>query len=173
VTTQRACKGILHAAILCHFFGDSGSHEKFDGKQLGLFAKGVLWRVLGEQGLPCVNVGRIIVWLNLSPSEPNGMAVWHFWVGETVAIRSHDTSDWSVNVLVGSVGERSQAGLNGESCNDAIISKEQAITIKLVLILQSGQKGAATLVCVWILTCRFEGQFFHSQLLHGDSWEQT
>ena len=120
MSTQRTSETVVHASVVVDVFWDCGSHQQLDGEKLGLFPESVLGWVEAEQSLPFPNIAFVVVGLDPSASDPDGMAVGDFGVGKGVTISGHDSSNGAANVLVGGIGKGSQVGLDGEGRNNAV-----------------------------------------------------
>jgi hypothetical protein len=123
VTAKWASEAIFHASVFLHFLGDRGSHQELNGQELGLFAKSMLRRVEAEKAFPFLNVGRVVIRLDASTCDPDGMSVRDFRVREGISVSRHDTTDRTANVLVGCVREGSKAWLDGERSNYTVAKK--------------------------------------------------
>ena len=61
---------VLASIIRVYPFGNGHSHKKFNCKMIGLFSKAVLGRMNTEEFLLNQNFAGIIIWFNMTSSEP-------------------------------------------------------------------------------------------------------
>ena len=108
MSTKRSGESVFHASIIVHLIRDVGSHEKFDGKKLGLFSEPVFRWMKAEEALPFTNVVGIVVGLDASTCDPDGMTIGHFGVRKSVTIGCHDPSNGTTNILIGGIGVLSE-----------------------------------------------------------------
>jgi hypothetical protein len=120
VSAKRTSKDELHATVFVHLLGEFGAHQQLDSKELCLFAQTVLTRVASKLTLPIALVNGVVVGLDAASRDPDGMTVGVFRIRKSVTVRSHDSTNGTMDILVGGVREGSQGGLDGKGCLDTV-----------------------------------------------------
>ena len=125
MAADRSRECVLHATVFwVHVAWHGSSHEQLDGQELGLFAKALGGRVKRKELLPVGLVGGVVVGLDPSASDPNGLARRILGVLKCVAVSGHDAFDRLVDILVGSASF-GRVAFDRKGRNNAAKTKEK------------------------------------------------